>query len=165
MNYCGLGFDVATLQRSDKLRGKVPRKMIYFLSLLITLFSFRFKHVRLKWENGSFDGEIFMMNMANGRFYGNGLPFSPHSSVSDGILDVCLIKKLPRIMIPFLLVLFLMGKHERVTKYVQFLHVKEITLEADETETMASDGNLFTASAVCFSAGEQIRVFTASGVK
>ncbi|HOV70191.1 MAG TPA: diacylglycerol kinase family lipid kinase [Clostridia bacterium] len=159
INVCGIGFDVDTLKTSFRLKNKVPKSSIYLISLLVTLLSFRFKPVTLEVDGQTQHKEIMMVNIANGRCYGNGIPVSPQSKVDDGVLDVCVIDKLPKILIPYMLISFLRGKHARHKKYVHFLHAKSVTISADTAEDVQIDGDLSEFTPATFTIRDQIRVF------
>lgn len=162
LNYCGIGFDVSTVILSNKLKKHFPKSVVYFLALLITLLSFKFKTITIKSDIYRLTKKIFMLNVANGRFFGNGLPFSPESSPSDGILDVCIISKMPRIIIPYMLIYFLKGKHARIKKYVQFLHLSSITLESETKEIIGIDGELSASTPASICLDDHIRIFAPS---
>ena len=47
----------------------------------------------------------------NLKYEGGGFPFAPDADPDDGLLDICLVGNLPKIMVPFVLPFVFMGKH------------------------------------------------------
>ena len=57
------------------------------------------------------DGEIRKLSVlliaaANGKYYGGGMPISLDAECDDGYIDLVIIKKLPRIKIPYIFIKF-----------------------------------------------------------
>ena len=59
--------------------------------------------------------------MANGRYFGGGIPICPVAKVDDGLLDLVLVNNVPRRHIPFYLPGLLMGK---LLKYKPAEHIR-----------------------------------------
>ena len=52
-----------------------------------------------------------IVEIANGRYFGGGMLVAPKSSFSDGLFDVVVVDRVPSMLIPFLLPLFILGIH------------------------------------------------------
>lgn len=92
INIAGIGFESAVVQRTNyqKERGH-GGKLIYLYNLVVTLFSYRNKKVKLKIDSVSRNARIFSINIGNGRFCGGGMCQTPNAMPNDGLLDITVI--------------------------------------------------------------------------
>lgn len=92
INIAGIGFESAVVQRTNqqKERGH-GGKLIYLYNLVVTLFSYRNKKVKLKIDSESRNARIFSINIGNGRYCGGGMCQTPHALPDDGLLDITVI--------------------------------------------------------------------------
>jgi YegS/Rv2252/BmrU family lipid kinase len=92
-NMAGLGFDAQICVRfaEDTARG--------FLGYVRTAFSeirkYRSQQYEIEIDGRRFKRDAFMISLANSSQFGNNAHVSPHASVVDGLLDVCIIKPFP----------------------------------------------------------------------
>jgi YegS/Rv2252/BmrU family lipid kinase len=100
INIAGLGFQSVVVKRSnhqkDKGRGG---KMIYFYSLLRTLFTYRNARVEISIDDEKITSDIFSINLGNGRYSGGGMSQTPDALPDDGLLDVTIINDIGKIEI------------------------------------------------------------------
>lgn len=103
VNVINMGFDCNVVQRASKIK-KLPLvtgKASYILGVvgeLVTKKPLNLK-VSLTYENGeteNMDGEYLLAAVANAKWYGGGFKVAPIADVSDGLLDVVLIKNIGR---------------------------------------------------------------------
>lgn len=103
INVINMGFDCAVVQRAAKLK-KLPLvsgKASYILGVVGELFAKKPLNLKidLTYENGeteSLEGEYLLAAVANAKWYGGGFKVAPIADVSDGLLDVVLIKNVSR---------------------------------------------------------------------
>lgn len=92
-NVSGIGFDghVANLFGQSGKRG-----LSEYIRITLREFG-RFKNfpVRANIDNKVLEGEAFMVAVANSSQFGNNAKIAPLASVSDGLLDVVFVKKIP----------------------------------------------------------------------
>ena len=60
------------------------------------------------------DGRYAIAEVANGQFFGGGMKVAPDARIDDGFFDVVLVRAVPRMCIPMLLPLFILGIHTRI---------------------------------------------------
>jgi YegS/Rv2252/BmrU family lipid kinase len=71
-------------------------KRSYLLATLQTAFTFRGNSVRLNIDGTStVEGRILNIAVGNGQYQGGGMRLCPTASISDGLLDVTVIRYLP----------------------------------------------------------------------
>lgn len=64
------------------------------------------------------DGPFFVVAMANGRYFGQGMKVAPDARLDDGLLDVVLVPPVPKWQLPVRLPQFLAGRHVRLSQVV-----------------------------------------------
>ena len=96
---CGIGFDalVAHEFAKEKRRGLqtyIKVSAINFFKAKPYLFDIRLK-------NKSFRTEAFFISIANSNQFGNNFTIAPQASLGDGLLDIVIVKKMSKFMLPF----------------------------------------------------------------
>ena len=103
INVINMGFDCEVVKRASKLK-KLPLisgKMSYIFGVVGELISKKPLHLKITvtLENGEtevLDGEYLLAAVANAMWYGGGFKVAPMADVSDGILNLSLVKNITR---------------------------------------------------------------------
>ena len=142
LNIAGTGLDVELLMRSNRYRKRVKGSLSYYLALIVTLFTFSFRDFTISVDGGE-EREVraMMVSVANGRYCGGGLPVAPEAACDDGLIDLVLIRKLPRIVLPYMLIRFLKGKLLTI-RYVDHLRCKQVRVDVKQPLPFNVDGEL-----------------------
>jgi YegS/Rv2252/BmrU family lipid kinase len=138
-NVAGVGFDgrIAFLfNKKSKSRG------FWSYLRIITSEYIRYKPGQYIME---IDGKPVTKNallvcFANSNQFGNHARISPLSSAKDGLLEVCLLKKVPLIFSPVLGFIMLSGWIHK-TRLVQYYKAKRITIQTKDTDYLHIDGD------------------------
>ncbi len=90
MNVCGLGFDdhVARCFAKSINRGKLP----YIKAVMKEFFSYDAEIYDIECDGIETTHEAFVVTLANTSQYGNNAFIAPGASISDGVLNFCVIK-------------------------------------------------------------------------
>ena len=108
----------------------------YTLSILEAVCS-SFKHrLRIRADHIDIEGTYMMLAVCNGQQYGGGYCAAPNARMDDGMLDVVLLKPIPRIKLPGLLGAYKKGEHlladdtvtERFKPYLTFFRTRSIDI-------------------------------------
>lgn len=103
VNIGGLGFDanVSSNVNDKKDQGKYE-KNIFLNTLIKTFLGYSNKHLKIV-TNGKvfYDGKVFSTAFGIGKFSGGGMMQTPLARPDDGLLDITVIKKIPKIKILF----------------------------------------------------------------
>lgn len=75
-----------------------------------------------------YDGDLLLLAMANGRYFGNGMKIAPNAELDDGLMDVVLVPSIPRWKLPFYLPRLYMGTHLDVPG-VRFAQATKVRLQ------------------------------------
>ncbi len=96
---CGIGFDakVAHDFSKEKRRGL----QTYIKVAAINFFSARPYSFEIQSPGKSFCTEAFFISIANSNQFGNNFTIAPKASLNDGLLDIVIVKKMSKLMLPF----------------------------------------------------------------
>lgn len=91
---CGLGFDAGVAHQFAK---QPNRGLRTYVSLVIKgFFSAKPYPFSVQANNYSFEVEAFFISVANSNQFGNNFTIAPKAKLSDGLLDVVIVKKIPK---------------------------------------------------------------------
>ena len=149
LNVGGTGFDVTVLDNTEKFKGKFRGLTPYLLGLLKAIFQYRPVHLKLTIDGEEEEGDYLICSVANGRYFGGGIPICPVADVHDGFLDLVQVGNVPRWKIPFYLPGLLFGKVLSF-RYTRHRLVKQVLMAGDQLRVNA-DGEIFSMDRVRFS--------------
>lgn len=120
LNVCGAGFDVTvldyTVEAKKRFKGIVP----YLSGLVKGISHYRPVHVKVTVDGQVKEKDALICAVANGRFFGGGIPICPVADITDGKLNMVLVDHKPRWMIPFYLPALMFGRvlKFRITEHI-----------------------------------------------
>ncbi|WP_164111458.1 MULTISPECIES: diacylglycerol/lipid kinase family protein [Sphingobacterium] len=140
-NIAGLGFDASVSDRfaNDSIRGPIG----YLRSVVNLLGRYKPFHYKLTIDGKFYEREAFMISVANSPQYGNNAYIAPNASVSDGVLDVCIVHKFPLYILP-MMVYHLFNRSADQSDYVEIIPGKDILIERDDDGPVHVDGEPLT---------------------
>lgn len=147
-NMAGMGFDahISALFASEKKRGFAG----YIKSTFKEIANYKSEEYLITIDGVVYKREAFMLSIANSSQYGNNAHISPSALVSDGFLDICIIKPFPLTGFPKL-VYHMFNKTADVSKYVEIIKGKSIQVERTKDGPIHLDGEPFVM-------GQQINI-------
>lgn len=136
-NMAGLGFDahIAEIFSHDTARGF----WTYAKSALKEFLQYKPEQYTIHIDDVAYEREAFMLSFANSSQYGNNAHVSPHASVQDGLIDVCVIKPIPVARFPEM-VLRMFGKTADKSKYVEIIRGRHIVVDVKKRSAVHLDG-------------------------
>lgn len=162
LNVAGTGFDVDILLKERKFRKFLGGSVSYFVALIATLFSLKFRTFELSCDGSEKQTkECLLLAVANGKYFGGGLPLSLSADLYDGYLDVTLVKRMPFFRIPGMLIKFLKGRISEVKDYVETYRCTKIECSVSPKVNIQLDGELFDfQSFTCNLKKDELKMFT-----
>jgi diacylglycerol kinase (ATP) len=144
LNGMGLGFDAQVAAENYTEPGKVKKggKHKYIWHIIKTLLFFREKRMTVITCTGSHETDCFINTIAIGRRFAGGFFLTPKAIANDGLLDVCMIKRLSLFERFSILLKVPEGKHT-TDKRVNYYQTKGINLEFPEVVPFHVDGELY----------------------
>lgn len=102
LGFGGYGFDALIAKEFDQFH---KRGFSSYVKLVLREF-FGYKPIftHIDVDGKSIEGNYFLCSIANSSEFGNGFCISPESKLSDGIAELCLIKKIPFHEVPKLII-------------------------------------------------------------
>ncbi len=134
----GVAFDALI----SKKFAKSERRGFAIYSWLVTRYMWTYK----EWDwNITIDGEeikekAFIISVANGRQFGYNFQIAPGANWTDGLLDVIIIKKFPKIL-GGMLVMRAMNGTITNSPFVDHFTAKEVTISHPKLKLMQTDGD------------------------
>lgn len=149
INISSIGIDAEVVCNARKLKNLpfISGRLAYILSVFITIFKYKWRHIQLKIDDKEIESTITLLALANGKYYGGGMKVAPYADLEDGILDLCIINKLSRIRMLTLFPKLIKGKHEDI-KEVSFYKGRKITLIAKEEIAVNIDGEIIKSQQI-----------------
>ena len=141
----GYGIDIFAAGIDAQVANGIPKwrrvpfcggSTAYTLSILEAVCS-SFQHrLRIRADHIDIEGTFMMLAVCNGQQYGGGYCAAPNARMDDGLLDVVLLKPVPRIRLPGLLGAYKKGAHllpdDTITPpfapYMTFFRTKSIDI-------------------------------------
>lgn len=172
-NMFNIGFDCNVVDQTAKAKNwpLVNGSFAYILSVGIMLIKKKGANLRVEFDDGEiFDGKLLLMAIANGCYCGGGWKSNPTASLDDGIMDIGLIKDIPRRQFPALLPKYQKGTHFEYKKIDQILVYKKsktlaITANGGPMR-LCTDGEITDADHVEFKvAPKAMRFAVPAGIK
>ncbi|MBQ5321649.1 MAG: diacylglycerol kinase family lipid kinase [Oscillospiraceae bacterium] len=148
VNICNMGFDadVADGMLKFKRLPLVSGSMAYSLSVVTSMIKKLGFRAKIICDGiREIEEDIMMMVVANGICYGGGYYGAPKAKIDDGLMDVCIVKKLSRFKIVDLIGDYKKGNHvdePKFKKYIEYFRCKEIEIEAEKPFTLSRDGEI-----------------------
>ena len=141
LNVCGAGFDVEVLRHLEGYREKMSGMKAYLFALKDALKDYKPLDVMISIDDEPFERKkLCILSVGNGKFIGGGMKAVPDAVPYDGLLNIVMIKTLRKWMIPFLLPLFISGKHTGLS-ITTTKTCKRVRIQMDNM-TMQLDGEL-----------------------
>lgn len=142
LNVMGAGFDVDVLENEARFRKTFKGAICYYLGLLKALLCIKFRPMKMVIdEKEEIDCECLIFALANGKYYGGGMPIALDASIDDGLLDLLIIKKLPLYKVPYVLIKFLKGSVRDIKKHTISRRCKSFSCYLGEV-SMQIDGEI-----------------------
>jgi len=143
----GVGFDAVVCKKS--LTSKFKKffnsihlgKLTYIVITIQSLFTLRtFKgSFSLRKDVANQYNKIIFGAAMNLRAEGGGVPIAPKSNPSDGLISFCVAADIPALVLPFCLILLVMGKHEKLKYFHQYNDV-ECHIHSETPVVLHADG-------------------------
>ncbi|MBI2730889.1 MAG: YegS/Rv2252/BmrU family lipid kinase [Sphingobacteriales bacterium] len=95
---CGLGFDAQVAH--DFAKQKTRGLQTYIKISAINYFKASPYKFSILSKEKSFDTEAWFICIANSNQFGNNMKIAPKASLSDGLLDIVIVKKMNKLMLP-----------------------------------------------------------------
>ena len=156
-----IGTDVASYKRFPLLQGF----RAYAASAVVNVIKGIAEPLEVKICGQTIAGEITMVCVCNGRYYGGGFCPVPEADPADGMLEVLLVDKVRRYQVPGLIGKYKAGRYRELPRYIRHFRTDSLTIRAKGPTAINLDGELRRAEEIHISlAEEKLRFFYPKGL-
>ena len=137
VNASGVGFDayIARLLKAVKKRGF----QAYTSLVLREYASYKSNNYRITVDGRTLSRKAWFIAIANGRQYGYNLSVAPKAQISDGLLDITILDKVPLDHIPITAPLAFMNLLDH-SQHAEMFRAKEVYIEGNLNKWVNIDG-------------------------
>ena len=145
INVCSMGFDARIGTAIDAYR-RVPGlsgHRAYYASALVNLIKGVSKPCRVELEDGTvIDGNQSLVCVCNGSWYGGSFHPVPEASITDGILDILVVKAVSRLTVARVIGAYQKGLYADYPQLISRFQAKSLRILTPKPEPVNLDGEL-----------------------
>lgn len=146
INSFGIGFDGEILKSMNAIRF-LGGHLGYMVAVILKILSFREHRFQIRTEEESWDEHLLLLIINNSSRAGGGFKITPDANINDGLLDLCLCKKLSVFQRLRYLPILKSGKHTHLP-FVTLRKGKSFQIIAEKEIAIQVDGELISAKNV-----------------
>jgi diacylglycerol kinase (ATP) len=136
-----IGFDAEVAEHVAAGGKRTAGRFAYLAGALAMLFPYRAATFRFEGDFGVREGPYLLGAAANTSRYGAGIRIAPGARADDGLLDLCLVRDLPRLTALRIIPGTYRGAHVRRPE-VEMLRTASLRVSADRPMPVAADGEI-----------------------
>lgn len=141
----GVGFDALII---DRFRHNKRRGFLSYCRIITqTIFFYKDQEWDITINGNQFRQKAFFINVANGKQLGYDFIIAPDADCTDGLLDVTVIKKFPK-LIGALMAVRMRKKTLHQSRYAMSFQAKDVTIEASHLKLLQTDGDPHKADGI-----------------
>ena len=149
INAAGTGFDVDVIRNTEKYKRRFNGMLPYMLGIFKSLMDLKWDHFTITADGETFEEDAILIDACNGTRLAGGIKVAPIAELNDGMLDVCIVRKLGRLGVLRVLPSVVVGKHLN-SPHVRYFKARELRLESTRANTLNLDGELGSSTPVTF---------------
>ncbi|MDY7030400.1 MAG: diacylglycerol kinase family lipid kinase [Thermodesulfobacteriota bacterium] len=135
----GIGFDSEVTKWVNKRMGFLKCKCAYTIASIARIPGYKHKRVKIQLDDEHFDGQVLLVAFGNSKTYGGGMYITPDAEMDDGLLDICVIRKINKFKLLYMFPKVFKGNHIRVSE-VKMSQSKAVSVESDIPLDLYGDG-------------------------
>lgn len=137
LNYLSLGIDVAIVKEAEKY--KTLGKFSYLLAVFKVLVAYKVTRMHIN----DFNDDAFLAAIHNGKYYGGGMKINPEAIVDDGLLNLVVVKKIPKLKFTLFFPTVIKGSHIRLKQIVVTETTTDYQINITEPTMIGVDGEFY----------------------
>jgi len=150
VNICSVGIDarIGTNVHKYSMLPVIGGATGYVVSAVAELVGGIAREMTVSAAGRVFKGEISLVCVCNGSFYGGGFHPVPRARPDDGILEILVVSKVSRLTFLRLIGGYAKGNYRKYSRYISYLRGTQVVIEAPEEFVVNLDGEaLYTRRA------------------
>ena len=137
VSIAGVGFDALVAKKFTKVKRR--GFLSYFKIIAKEYPKYKPLNYAIDIDGKQFARKALFISFANSDQFGYNTTIAPKAIIDDGMIDVCIVKKIPIIELPFLAHL-LYWKQIDKSKFIETIKGKKIIIEQEKKSTVNIDG-------------------------
>lgn len=138
VGYAGVGFDSECARFANEVK-VLKGPLIYPYALIHTLATFQPPGMRIVHDGGVFEGRVMFITVANLPRFGGGMRIAPDAEIDDGLLDLVIVKEIPRLVLLNVFPKVYSGRHVGHPA-VTLVRTRRVEVTLDRAMTMYGGG-------------------------
>jgi YegS/Rv2252/BmrU family lipid kinase len=137
LSIAGVGYDAYVARKFAKAgtRGFIT----YFRIVSREYPMYRPRKYKIEIDGTRITRRAMFITFANSNQFGNNTSIDPQARVDDGLIDICIVRRIPLLLLPFY-VPFLFTKTFHKTHYIEIIKAKDVTITRKKGRTIHFDG-------------------------
>jgi diacylglycerol kinase (ATP) len=135
----GVGMDAEANARANRIPPRIKRAGGYLFAALQSLVAFKPVEMVITVGQKEIRGPAFFIAAGNAHRYGGGMKVTPHARLDDGLLDVCLVRKMNKIKLLCWLPIIFFGGHLWLAQ-VEYFQTEQVRIETARGLDLYADG-------------------------
>jgi diacylglycerol kinase (ATP) len=138
LSVAGIGYDAYVARKFAKAgkRGFIT----YFLTVSREYPMYRPRKYEIEIDGTMITRRALMITFANSSQFGNNTSIDPRARIDDGLIDVCIVRRIPLLILPFYLPL-LFTKTFHKTHYIEIIRAKSAKIRRKKGKAIHFDGD------------------------
>ena len=149
VNIASVGFDAVVNRLASERAGLVGGTAGYVVCVLRALARLRPVVAEITVDDWQWRGEVTMVAVANGPCYGGGMRIAPDASLEDGLLDVCVVRRVSRAMLLQQFPRVFRGAHTRHPAVIMRRGAR-VRVQTERPEDVYADGEWSGQTPACW---------------
>ncbi len=158
VNMANIGFDCNVADLTNRIKEKtfLGGSLSYFVAIFIMLVKKKGADLKIETEDGViYDGKLLLTSLANGKYCGGGIMSNPLASLTDGLINMNIIKNISRLRFIYLLPHYMKGtvlNLNRIERFITSPKYKSILVTPNNGKIRVGvDGEVSDAEKIEFS--------------
>lgn len=142
---CGIGFDAQVAH--DFAKKKKRGLQTYIKVTTANFFSAKPYLFEVRSNEKSFEAEAYFISIANSNQFGNNFTIAPHASLTDGLIDIVVVKKMSKLALPFSIISHVTGitnaydRHTAEEGNIIYFQTASLTIVNKQNALLHIDGD------------------------
>ena len=156
-NMLNIGFDCDVADMTDNIKSKkiASGSLAYFISIFVMLVKKKCSSLKIEVDGEvKYNGELLLTSLANGCYCGGGIKSNPYADLTNGMININIIKNLSRLRFIGLLPSYMKGtflNKKNIEKYIDWYNCKNIKITPNKDKIRVSiDGEINTSEKLEF---------------
>ncbi|MFZ1978461.1 MAG: diacylglycerol kinase family protein [Bacteroidota bacterium] len=146
INSLGIGIDAEIANEIKRIK-YLNGLGLYLYAAIKVLLRYRAKEIRIQADSWNDSGKKYMICLGNGSYEGGGFRFFPDADPADGLLNMCVIPKIPLLKTLPIIPRIIRGTHITDPR-ITFKKIKQVEFQAVDLFSVHADGEFLGSDIV-----------------